>query len=117
MNDLQAQALKLILALDTLLEPLEDTDRCTNPGYAQKLRKVLTHASIRYYRRREISKPTPYSLVAMIMAKAAEMPEPVQIPVLVFEDEEAIRPVQWILPKIDPKVASNVLFFDGGRRS
>jgi hypothetical protein len=96
--DLQIEALRLVLNLDELLEPFEDCEYCSDPQRAAKLRKVLNHVSIRYYRRREILKPSAFSLIEMILKKAEVKPTPAK-PV-----EEKFVPPQWTMPKINPKV-------------
>lgn len=78
MSDLKLQALRLMLSLDSLLEPFEDTFENVTIASEKirygKLRRLMKRAEIRYYRRTQKS-PSPWSLVTAIAAKVE--PEPV----------------------------------------
>jgi hypothetical protein len=106
MTNLANEAMRLVFRLDELLEPLEDCSVCPDIERYRKLRKALNHAGVRYYRRRQIDKPSPYSLMAAILEKVtvstlAQVPE--LLPELTYELDED-RPVQWFLPKVNPTI-------------
>lgn len=109
MTNLQTEALKLVLKLDELIEPLEDCDSCSNPERLRKLKGTIKRASIRYYRRREIVQPSSFSLVEMIIRKNEQCPT-----VHKNELEYVYEPdgqVAWELDKINPKMVNG--FMDG----
>ena len=74
MENLKTQALRLILNIDSQLEPLEDTfehlKAADQKRYA-KLKKLIVVAETRYYRRSK-SVASPWSMVTKIVAAATE---------------------------------------------
>ena len=78
MTDLKTQALRLILQIDAMLEPLEDTFEHLKPvdqARYPKLKRLITRAETRYYRRSKLT-ASPWSLVTQIVEKAKTAPEP-----------------------------------------
>jgi hypothetical protein len=99
MTDLKTQALRLILQIDTLLEPLEDTFEHLQPvdqARYPKLKRLIAKAEARYYRRSKLT-ASPWSLVTQIVEKAKAAPEPA-----VVEETQVIwaRGNPWMGPLI-----------------
>ena len=82
MSDLKIEALRLVLSLDSLLEPFEDTFENvvieSEKLRYSKLRRLMKQAEKRYYRRSQV-RPSPWSLVTKLAAKTE--PESVKVAV------------------------------------
>jgi hypothetical protein len=106
MTELESQSVRLVLRLDEQLESAEGRDI----QRANRLQRALDHAQCRRYRRMKLGALTPRQLMDRFY-ELRNGPKKVNIPVIVFEDEDKPVQVQWELPKIEPKIQELVSFF------